>query len=311
MAKLKRKRVLAVKHETTIGTAIAVSASDAAFKAYDVETTGNFEYTKREMQGYFSKLPGVVGARMGTISFKTELFGDGAGASPSWADTLLPMVAMIEATDTFSPNTAAPLVTAGTGVNHTGTIAEYGDGTKKVLAGAMGTLRIVGDVGKPVVFEWTFTGKWVPPIDATILAPTLPTIKPLIFQEATLTVAGSAPGCVNSLTIDLANDVQMRPCATDATGYESAIVVGKDTKGTFDPESKLIADDDVYGDWLAGTEQAFSLALTDGTDTVTIAMPQIQYTGIAPGDRSGVEVDNISFDANGVTGDDELTIDFS
>lgn len=310
MSKLKKLRVLAAKHETTVGTAIAVAAADAAFNAYDVETTGEFEYTKRQMQGYFSKLPGSVGNRQGTMTFKIDFTGDG-GSSPGWATTLLPACGMIESANTWSPNSAAPLTTTGTGVNHTVTIAAYEDGVKKFLVGAMGNVVFRFVSGKPIVCEFTFTGKWAPPVDAAILAPTLPTNLPVIFADATITIGGVAPGLVNNLVIDLGNEVVLRPDATDATGFHSAAITGRDTKGSWDPESRLVATENVYGLWLAGTEQAFSCAIETGTDDITFAMPQVQRTGIKPGERNGHEVDQIEFDANAVTGDDELTINFN
>lgn len=311
MTLLKRVRVLAAKHETTLGTAIAVSASDAAFNAYDVVCQGNFEFNEREMQGSMSNLPGVIGTRGGTMSFKTELFGDGAAASPGWADTLFPACGYIEATDTFSPSSTAPSTTVGTGVNHTVTIAAYTNGVKKFLAGAMGTFKITGTAGGIVVIEWTFTGVWQAPVDATILAPTYPTIIPLRFASATMTIGGASPGCVESFEIDAGNNVVLRPCATNASGFETAIITNRKATGKWNPESRLVATEDVYGLWLAGTEEAFSLALTDGTDTITIAAPQAQRMNVQEGERNGIQTDEIDWQANAVSGDDELTIDFS
>ena len=313
MPLLKRVRVLAAKHETTLGTAIAVSASDATFNAYDIDIQGQIEHIERPQQGSMSMLAGVTGKRPGTLSFKTALSGDGSAASPGWLDTLLPACGFIEATDTFSPNSAPPSTTSGTGVNHTVTIAVYENGVKKFLAGAMGTFKLVFTSGQPVVIEWTFTGVWQAPVDATTLAPTYDAILPLKFSSATMTIGGSAPGCVNALTIDVGNNVVMRECATNASGLETAIITDRKVTGTWDPESRLVATEDVFGLWLAGTEEAFSLALTDGTDTVTIAAPQAQRTNIQEGDRNGIQVDNITWAANSASsaGDDELTIDFS
>ena len=69
MPLLKKVRVLAAKHETVLGTAIAVDATDAAFNAFDLECQGNFEFHERSMQGSMSRLPGVIGTRAGTMTF--------------------------------------------------------------------------------------------------------------------------------------------------------------------------------------------------------------------------------------------------
>jgi len=314
MALLTRNRVLAAKHETTIGTAIAVAGADATFNAYDVQIQGDIEYNERLGQGSFSRLAGTMGKQGGSISFKTGLSGNGAAASPGWLDTLLPAVGLIEATDTFSPSSTAPSTTVGTGVNHTVTIAAYENGVKKFLAGAMGNLKITGATGQNVVLEWTFTGIWQAAVDAAILAPTYDTVLPLKFLTATLTMGGDVPGCIQSLSIDLGNNVVLRECATSATGYSSAIITDRKVMGTYDPEAHIEATAPAeYTDWLAGTEEAFSVALTDGTDVVTIAMPQAQRVNVQEGDRGGVQIDTIEFAANAsaAAGDDEITIDFS
>lgn len=318
MAKLKQKRVVAVKHETTIGTAIAVDATDAAFNAYDVSTNMTAELTERMMTGYFSRHQGSLGNFQAVVTFKTELTGNGSGASNAWLDVLLPCAGMIETTDTFSPNSAAPLTTTGTGVNHTATVVAYEDGVAKTVVGCMANVIITGQSGKPVELEWTFMGKWASAVaDTAILAPTLPTLRPVVFADATYTIGAASVGCLGNFKIDLGNQVTLLPCAGDATGFEHAIISGRQTTGSIDPESRLVATGDVFGQLKNGSELAFSLAMNgvdasgSTTDVITFAGPAIQYASISDADRNGIDVDQIEFNFNGSTGDDELTIDFS
>ena len=49
MAKIKRKKVLAAKTETTIGTAETLAASDAQFNAYDIEVDPDIEFIPRDV----------------------------------------------------------------------------------------------------------------------------------------------------------------------------------------------------------------------------------------------------------------------
>ena len=79
-----------------------------------------------------------------------------------------------------------------------------------------------------------------------------------------------------------------------------------------DAQSRLVATEDVYGEWLTGTEQALSLVVADDNDTITIAAPKLQRNNIQEGDREGVQIDNITFQLNksAAAGDDEFTIDF-
>ena len=66
-------------------------------------------------------------------------------------------------------------------------------------------------------------------------------------------------------------------------------------------------------DLIGSTERAFSLAIQNATDKVTIAMPKFQITNLQDGDRNGVVTDEITFQANrsAAAGNDEMTIAFS
>lgn len=310
MSLLRRRRVLAAKIESTSGTAETLANADAAFNAFDVEIQLNAEQLERDGQSAFSPLPSVPGPRAGTLTFKTELFGDGAAGVPGWASTLFPACGYTVSTGTFSPTTEAP----GSNVK-TLTMAVYEDGLKKTIRGAAGTWRLVGEAGKIVMIEWTFTGVWQAPVDAALLTPTYPTIKPLRFVSTAFTLGGSAIPCVNSISIDTGNTVILRPCPTptDASGYETALITSRKPMLTIDPEAQLVADNDFYGDWLDSSEQAFSLELTDGTDTITIAAPKAQHRPPQESERSDLQVETLEFQLNrsAAAGDDELTIDFS
>lgn len=310
MTLLKRVRVLAAKIESTSGTAETLSASDAAFNAFDVDIQPDIEFHERQSQGSMSHLPGTLGGRGGTLTFKTELFGDGAAGTPGWASTLLPACGFVESTGTFSPTSEAP----GSNVK-TLTMAVYENGLRKMLRGSAGSFKMNLVAGRSVMIEWTFRGAYQAVTDTAIPAPTYPTISPLRFANSTLTVGGSATGTMESVVIDIGGQVVLREDATasDSSGYAAAIVSNRRVTGTMNPESRLVATEDVFGEFLSGTENALNIALTDGTDTITINAPKMQRTNVGEGERNGIQVDNIEFQCNksAAAGDDEITIDFS
>ena len=167
---LKKQRCLAIATETTIGTAPSLSASDAALNAYDVMIQANITNEQRQRQGGFGQLESVPGIRQGTATFRTEVYGDGAGGVPLWASVLLPACGWVDSSGTFSPTTEAP----GSNVK-TITLASYQAGRRKLLTGAMGTFVMTFASGKPVTIDWTFTGIYNAPTDLAILSPTYPT----------------------------------------------------------------------------------------------------------------------------------------
>lgn len=304
---LARKRVLAAKIETTVGTAISLSGSDAAFNVFNTQIQPNIEFETREGQGGFSHLPGVPGARGGKITFRHEIVGDGAGGVPGWASTFLPACGWVNSTGTFSPKSEAP----GSNVK-TLTMAVYENGLIKKLAGCMGTFKFIGDAGKIAALEFEFTGKWVAPADTSILTPTYPTIKPMRFANTALSIASYHPK-ISNLTIDCGNQVILREDAEDDTGYIAALITGRRVTGSLDPEANLVATQDPYGQWIARTEQALAVVLDDGVDKITLAAPKLQFTNLQEGARNDNQIDQIDFQCNrsAAAGDDEFTITFA
>lgn len=303
MPLLRRKRVLAVKAEAVAGTAEALAAADAAINAFNVEITPTAEFQEREGQSAFSPLPGIVGAESGTATFTTEL-EPASGAHPFWALRLFPAVGLVATVDTYAPLTAGP----GASVK-TLTIGSYQDGVFKSIKGAMGTAVFRFVAGQKIEVDWTFTGIWVPPTDVAILAPTYPTLKPLRFVSSALAIGAFSPK-VQQVTIDLGNQVILREDSASASGYSTALITGRRITGTVNPESELIATKNFHAEWLAETEQALNIVLREGNIGFTFNAPKMQFTGVQPGERNQMQIEELAFQCNrsAAAGDDELTV---
>lgn len=304
-----RKRVFAAKIEATVGTAISLSGSDGVFNAFDTICQPTAEFIKRVGQGAIRHLEGVVGQRSATMSFKTELYGDGAGGVPTWASTLLPACGWVNSAGTFSPRLEAP----GSNVK-TLTMGCYTDGMFKSIRGAVGNFKVIFDVGNPIMLEWTFTGAWVPPTDVALIAPTYPTRKPIKAAAGVFSLGSWAPS-FKTFTLESGNVIAVRPDVNDTTGagIHSYCITDREPLATFDPEANLVATSnaDVYGDWLAAEEDTFSLAVEDAADTITFASSKVQRTSVQEADRDGLQIDNIGLKFNDSSGNDSLTIAFA
>lgn len=303
MPLLRRKRVLAAKIETTPGTPISLSASDAVFNVFDSQITPAIEFTPREGQSSFSPLHGTLGAYGGTVTFSHEL-APGSGALPAWAATFLPACGWVATGSVYTPRTEAP----GTNVK-TLTIGMYQDGVFKSIRGAMGTFVIRCESGKPVMLDFTFTGLWVAPSDVAIIAPTYPTLKPLRFVSAGVLIGAWAPK-IATLTIDAGNEVILREDANDAAGYSTALATGRRMTGSLTPESELIATKDYHGEWLSMVEQALAVVLSSGGIGWSIAAPKLQFTNVSESERNQVQIDTLEFQLNrsAAAGDDEMSL---
>lgn len=307
MALLKRKRVLAAKIETTSGTAIALTGTDASYNAYDIMIQPEIEFIDREGQGSFGHLPSVPGGYKGKATFKTDVSWDGTLTEPAWADAFLPACGLVKTGQVFTPRSEAP----GSNVK-TLTIGCYVDGIFKSICGAAGTFKLVCPTGKMAYIEWEFTGVWVPPTDVAIISPTYPTASALRYANST-TTWNSVALCLENITLDIGNEVIMRECAA-ANGYEAALITNRKIKITGNPETKLVATQDRYGQLLAMTEGILTWDIDGPTTSVlTIAAPKAQLVKNQEGDRNKMVVDDLEWQANqnASTIDTELSITFT
>lgn len=300
----RRRRVLAAKAESTPGTAETLSASDAAFNIFDAEFSFDTPLIKRAGQSSFSMRTGVPGPRLCSVTFSTDLVGEGSAGNPSWANIFLPACGMAY---TASGQVYAP----DTGSTDTLTIGVYQDGLRKLCVGAMGTFTIELNSGEPGRVNFEFVGKYGGTTDVALLAPTYPTTTPPRFASATLTIGSDTPK-VSSVSIASNNELTARADATDATGYLSTIITGRAFGGNMDAEAELVAAVDHYGDYLASTEATLSCVIGSANNRVTISAPKLQYTNVQDGDREGILLHGLDFDLNrsASAGDDEFTIAF-
>lgn len=308
MTLLMRKSVFAAAIETTPGTAETLAAGDGVFNAYNVQISPNIEVEEREGQAGFNRLAGVAGTKQGTCTFRTDVGWDGTTTMPSWADILFPACGWVETSQVYNPTTEAP----GTNVK-TLTIGKYEDGRLLQLHGAVGTFQWVLPAGKMSYIDWTFTGAYSEVTDVSLIAPTYPTALPIKFSSATVQF-NSVNLKVAQVTVDAGNNVIMREDASTATGYSTALITDRNPRITIDPEAVLVATNDIYGLFSAGTQASFDIQLDGPSDsTIDIDAPKAQIMSASPGDRNGMVIDSIELacQKNDTTTDKELFFTFA
>jgi hypothetical protein len=314
MPLLKRLSTMAAKVETTIGTAETLTASEGAFNAYDISIQANIDSEEREAQGSFDMLSQVVGARGGTMTFKTDIAVESGAGNPGWSE-LLKGCGYSESSQVWTPKSEA-LGSVGAVIKSM-TIGVFINGLYKVLAGAVGTFKIVCPSGKMVTIEWEFRGVWQAVTDSALIAPTYPTGPPSRFGSAVITYGGVAQ-CVENVTFDAGNEIILRECPDTAAGFVSGLIVSRKPMITLNPEMQLVATEDKYGSWLAGTESAFSCTIDGTTGLVTnsnviISAPKAQIINIQESDRNRMMVDEVtlSCNKNAAAKDQDVTITFT
>lgn len=303
MPLLGKKRVLAVKQETVVGTAIALTNTDALW-AMDAKIDLEIEFNQRPNDATLGQRSGVIGGKKGKANFKLEVKGSGAaGTSAAWALALLPACGMKETSGTWAPSSTVS-------DQKTVTIGLYEDGVVKSICGAVGTVNFEGEAGKPMTASFEFEGIWVDPTDQALLTPEADTIKPPAFKGATLTYA-SVAAPVSKFSVQLGNKHQVREDITAATGYCYAVITEREVTGKLDPEATLTATHNVFADLVNATEQTLSCAVgSTAGNIVTFAGPKVQLKSVGEGNRNDLITNELDMQFNISTGNDELTIAF-
>ena len=107
----------------------------------------------------------------------------------------------------------------------------------------------------------------------------------------------------------MANVVTLRGSVNALSGYLSAIITGRKPTMTFDPEMVTVATYDFYGKLRSNNEGALSTVLgASSGNIITNTAPKVQYVGINPADRGGINTLGMDCRLNKNSGDDELSI---
>ena len=314
MAKNPRKCFVAAKLEGTAGTPEALPAAEAAILAYEPDISPDIQISERAPAGICSgTLPGQPGLYKANIRLRCELKGSGSvDALPHWAATLLIASAM-KATTNASTDVTCSLVTSFSD-QQTATVAVWKDGRKHVAAGCMFNAKIVGRPGDPMMIEFEGMGIHITPVDEN--APTGIThesTKPLRLAGVTFTIGGTSKAKLNNFELDLGNDIQLRTDIGAASALAHAYFADRRPTLNCDPEAVSISDDDVWGDFLAGTPKAvvFSIGSVVG-NRIAIAAPAFSHDNPSSEDAQGLLRDRLPGRLNTVNGaDDQLTIVFT
>ena len=298
---------LAAKIEATEGTAESLAAADAMLVANPTFRPEIKSTDRAQLSSSLSRFGAVPGLRSAVIEFDVELKGSGVAGTVPMIGKLMRACGFGE---TIVVNTSVTYAPASASVPSI-TIALYMDGMRKMIWGARGTFKIVCKAGEPSMIHFMFTGADFSVTDLALLTGVAyETTVPQPFQAATFTIDSYA-AIIESLEIDIGNQVSLRPDVTVTSGHRSAAITKRESVLTIDPELITVAMYDFYGKWRSGVMGALSLAIGAVVgNKAEITAPKVQYVGIAPGDRSGIRTLGIDSWLNRNSGDDEISIAF-
>ena len=114
------------------------------------------------------------------------------------------------------------------------------------------------------------------------------------------------------LALDSNNKVEQRADVSSAAGVKGYIIVGRDPQGSIDPEAVALSTDNIWTDFINGTETSTSIVVgATAGNVITITCPKTQYSDVGYADRSGIISHNANLKFNQTTADDWCSIVFS
>lgn len=295
---------LAAKIEAVEGTKETLAAADAMLHKNIAFSPVIEQYARDLLRGTLSRDPSVSGSRSAKIAFDIELVGSGtAGTAPYWG----PLMKACGFSETVVASTSVTYKPATNNLSNSMTLAGFMDGVIKRLWGARGNVKLTMEAGKPGLLHFEFEGADFEVVDGALLSPTYSTTPaPLSASLSIDTYAAVA----SKVEIDVANKLAKRESINAPSGFLSTLIIGRDPKGSLDPELTLVSAYDPYGKWKTpGTLGSLSIAAT-GTagNIITVTCPKVRYVAISDQDRGGLRTLGLDFQLCLSTGDDEISI---
>lgn len=251
----------------------------------------------------------LLGKRWVEFSFVVEIRGSGsAGTPPKGIGALLQACAMSETIVASTSVTYAPTTEYRSSV----TIYAYFDGLRHKINGCMGTAKLLFVSGDTAKIEFRFMGKYQTPDDTAIVSPTYDSTVPPLVQGSTLTFDSITSFVAERLELDLNNAIAERPSIGDSTGIAGFDIASREGKGSFDPESVLVATYDFWSAWEASTQKQISIALGASAGNIcTVTCPKVVLDKTEYADRNGIRVFKEPFMLTKNAGNDEISIVFT
>jgi len=289
---LGRLRVIKVILEAEKGTKVAATQ---ALWVVDLEADPDGVFIERKGTGLYrgGKEKGVVDASKGIITFKAELRGNGSGGLEAGLAILLQACGLAKTLEVYQVHSAHA-------DDKTISIDVWLDGEKKSLSGASGAVVFDGEEDGRVMCSFTLKGTWIAPTDEAMPAYEPSSTPAMLFSDSTFTLATESIK-ITRFSLDMGNVLVKRGNYVMITDYEPILSIN--------PEMDLVAGYDFYGIWLAGTEAAVSLILTDGTDKITFTLPKVQCRELKGGDREGIAILDWTGQCNHSSGNDSVKLE--
>jgi len=271
---------------TGIGGSNAILCEDLDFQ------TEVSKHERNAMQETLSKLPAVMGSRLGKVTGKVALIGlTGTTGAPEYEPILLCCGHEVTGSTykEYTPHSGDP---NALGTSYT--VKFHRNGKILYLIGCRGDGKFVFEVSKPWYYEFEIWGPIYSFADGALQGSTSYLRRqPLAFQNcATDFTIGGYKALISKWEIATGNKLGVRTDPNAASGIRSVIIGDRNVMGSLDPEQITgVTAADWYDLMIDETEREVvaQLGATD-RNKVKMTVPKTQFTSHGSGDRDGVAV---------------------
>lgn len=193
------------------------------------------------------------------------------------------------------------------------TIWAYQEDILWKITGAKGDVVFDWASGQLAMASFSMQGLYAKPVDDTF--PTTWTDSggaPLVTMGGTFAFGSKNP-CVESISFGLHNTVTPMVCLGATHATDTIQITNRAPEITINPEVKQASDEDYWTPYEAVTQTAVSYGLTNSTVDVDLSAPKTEISNIAPGNRNGVDIYDITLRpirSNSSSGEDEMYLQF-
>jgi len=306
---LSRRRQLGAKVEATKGTVQTITAAEAKFLIINPRITPEYEnFTREYLQESLSPKGMITTRKMVRLEFSIEArCTNDSVTADSWGALFQGCGFAEDATGT--PDLVyAP--TSSLSTMKTLTLKLFMDGFAVTITGAMGNVEMSASVGQPMLWNFNFFGVLSAAGDVSLLTITQEAGVPPAFQNLSMTVNTKTP-CIESLSINMNNDVQPIICANEAEGVEYVAITGRNTELTMNPGLNTEADSngiDWWDDYAGDNTLDIDFNVGTSKPLLKFSIPKAQITSISDDDRNGIDVAGLTCSCVQTSGDDEITM---
>jgi hypothetical protein len=194
------------------------------------------------------------------------------------------------------------------------TVVAHKDGYEHRFVGARGNVNLVYGAAAPVIAEFTLRGQ------LTTEASTTRTGNPVLWSQipprwvASGTIyVGSFQALPENLNFNSNNTLleQRAPWASSGSGIIKVIITERQPGGSFDPEAMQPGSLDAIGNWRSSSGMTIRLqAGVSQGNRFTLTASQAIIKQVGWGNKTGLSIFNIDYQAYETSGNDEYMIQF-